>query len=238
LFGNGTSAPCNPISESDLASFMLQCMTDPSRCNRILNIGGPTTPVTHRQYNTMMAAALGIHQIQFICIPLVLFDVVIGICDRTVMLARRFESSTTTTSSSSTPWIESIQNIAETIRIIYYYATVPMLTTHPDEIYGQIQLQEYYERIAQFGQEYDPHVSIFTPPSRTSSSSPSNSIPLASQFMPKTNRDKKGRGVPSLSASNIKSTTTSTTTPAWLQPASTVVLYQQNNTLSTKVITI
>ena len=36
-----------------------------------------------------------------------------------------------------------------------------MLTTDPDERYGETTLREHYERIAVEGQEYDPYTSVF-----------------------------------------------------------------------------
>ena len=43
MFGDGQLASCKPISEADLASFMADCVKDPSKANQMLPIGGKTT---------------------------------------------------------------------------------------------------------------------------------------------------------------------------------------------------
>jgi Predicted nucleoside-diphosphate-sugar epimerases len=48
LFGDGAVTRCNPIAESELAEYMLNCMTDESKCNKIMNIGGPDKPLTNK----------------------------------------------------------------------------------------------------------------------------------------------------------------------------------------------
>ena len=51
LFGDGAVTRCNPISEEDLAQFMLDCaspeMKD-DRWGKILNVGGPDNPLTNK----------------------------------------------------------------------------------------------------------------------------------------------------------------------------------------------
>ena len=42
MFGDGQLASCKPISEADLASFMADCVKDPSKANKMLPIGGKT----------------------------------------------------------------------------------------------------------------------------------------------------------------------------------------------------
>ena len=44
MFGDGQLASCKPISEADLASFMADCVKDPSKANQMLPVGGKTTP--------------------------------------------------------------------------------------------------------------------------------------------------------------------------------------------------
>lgn len=48
LFGDGAVTRCNPIAESELAEFMLDCLVDESKCQRILNVGGPDQPLTNQ----------------------------------------------------------------------------------------------------------------------------------------------------------------------------------------------
>jgi hypothetical protein len=40
MFGDGTLASCKPISESDLASFMADCVRQEDKINQVLPIGG------------------------------------------------------------------------------------------------------------------------------------------------------------------------------------------------------
>jgi divinyl chlorophyllide a 8-vinyl-reductase len=40
------STRCNPIAESDLATFLIDCIREPSRSNQIINLGGPDKPMT------------------------------------------------------------------------------------------------------------------------------------------------------------------------------------------------
>jgi divinyl chlorophyllide a 8-vinyl-reductase len=58
-FGNGTLTACKPISDEDLASFMADCLTDESRWNKILPIGGPGPALTPREQGALIFAALG-----------------------------------------------------------------------------------------------------------------------------------------------------------------------------------
>ena len=49
MFGDGEVTRCNPIAESDLATYMVDCIVDKSRENRILNLGGPDDPITNKR---------------------------------------------------------------------------------------------------------------------------------------------------------------------------------------------
>lgn len=40
MFGDGRSAACKPISEADLARFMAECVSDKSKIDQVLPIGG------------------------------------------------------------------------------------------------------------------------------------------------------------------------------------------------------
>ena len=48
LFGDGAVTRCNPISECDLAQFMLDSLTHQDMHNKILNVGGPDEPLTNK----------------------------------------------------------------------------------------------------------------------------------------------------------------------------------------------
>lgn len=40
MFGDGTLASCKPISEADLATFIVDCVQQPDRVDQVLPIGG------------------------------------------------------------------------------------------------------------------------------------------------------------------------------------------------------
>ena len=46
MFGDGKVTRCNPMAESDLAMYLVDCITDKSKWGKILNIGGPDEPLT------------------------------------------------------------------------------------------------------------------------------------------------------------------------------------------------
>ena len=59
LFGNGELTACKPISDADLAGYLVACLHDESLHNRILPIGGPGPALTPRQQGELLFAALG-----------------------------------------------------------------------------------------------------------------------------------------------------------------------------------
>jgi divinyl chlorophyllide a 8-vinyl-reductase len=145
MFGDGTVTRCNPIAESDLARYLMDSVSDPSRVNQIINLGGPDEPLTMRRQGEMLFDALNIPEPKFIQAPLWLFDAIIN----TLQFLANVTGS------------EQLEDAAETGRIGKYYAVESMLTTHPNEKFGTISLQEHYNRIAMEGQEYDPYTSMF-----------------------------------------------------------------------------
>lgn len=144
MFGDGEVTRCNPIAESDLATYLMDCVTDKSRHNKILNLGGPDEPLTMKKQGEMLFQATGKPE-NFFYAPLWLFDAIIN----------------------SLQWLadvtgsEALEDAAETGRIGKYYAVEDMLTTDPSEKFGTITLQEHYNRIAVEGQEYDPYTTMF-----------------------------------------------------------------------------
>ncbi|KAL7570865.1 hypothetical protein ACA910_018930 [Epithemia clementina (nom. ined.)] len=144
MFGDGKVTRCNPIAESDLARYLVDSAQEPSRCNQIINLGGPDEPLNMQQQGEMLFQAIG-KEPKFFYAPLWLFDVII---DSLQWLADTFQS-------------EALENAAETGRIGKYYAVEDMLTTDPKEKYGTITLQEHFNRIAVEGQEYDPYTTMF-----------------------------------------------------------------------------
>lgn len=144
MFGDGEVTRCNPISEADLAMYLIDSITDKSRENKIINLGGPDEPLTMKKQGEMLFEATGIKP-NFFYAPLWLFDTII---DSLQWVADTFNS-------------EKFENAAELGRIGKYYAVEDMLTTVPEEKFGTMTLMEHYQKIAVEGQEYDPYTSMF-----------------------------------------------------------------------------
>jgi divinyl chlorophyllide a 8-vinyl-reductase len=144
MFGNGEVTRCNPIAESELAQYLLESVTDESRKNKIINLGGPDEPLTMKMQGAMLFKATGMEPKYFYA-PLWLFDVIIN--------TLQFLADVTKS--------EALEDAAETGRIGKYYAVEDMLTTKPEEKFGKITLQDHYNRIAVEGQEYDPYTTMF-----------------------------------------------------------------------------
>lgn len=54
MFGNGELTACKPISDRDLANYLADCLSDETRWNRVLPIGGPGDAITPRQQGEML----------------------------------------------------------------------------------------------------------------------------------------------------------------------------------------
>ena len=150
MFGDGEVTRCNPISEADLATYLIDCITDESRLNKCIDLGGPDEPLTMKKQGEMLYKAVG-KEPNFFYAPLWLFDTII---DSLQWVADTFSS-------------EKFENAAELGRIGKYYAVEDMLTTDPDEKFGTMTLQEHYDKIAVEGQEYDPYTTMFAAPKKS-----------------------------------------------------------------------
>lgn len=60
MFGDGRLTACKPISDADLGRFIATCLTDPSKQNAILPIGGPGPALTPRDMGAALFEALGL----------------------------------------------------------------------------------------------------------------------------------------------------------------------------------
>eukprot|EP01039_Chlorochromonas_danica_P011248 gene11247-12547_t len=143
MFGNGEICRCNPIAESDLATYMLDCIEKPDRWNKVLNLGGPDEGLTMKQQGEMLFEVLG-KEPKFWTAPVVIFDIVIGML---AALGKIFPK---------------MEDAAELGRIGKYYAVEDMWTTVPEEKFGSTTLRQHYERIKEEGQEYDPYTTMFS----------------------------------------------------------------------------
>ncbi len=112
VFGDGTLTACKPISDDDLADFLVDCLDDPARHNRVLPIGGPGEAITPRQQGEQLFALLG-REPRFRHVPVALLDVIVGIL---AALGRV---------------VPALADKAQLARIGRYYATESMLVWDP-----------------------------------------------------------------------------------------------------------
>ena len=108
VFGDGRLTACKPISDDDLGRYLVGCITDPSRHNRILPLGGPGPAITPREQGEALFRLLG-RPAQFRQVPVRMLDVIIAVLDT---LGRVFPV---------------LADKAELARIGRYYATESML---------------------------------------------------------------------------------------------------------------
>jgi divinyl chlorophyllide a 8-vinyl-reductase len=138
VFGDGTLTPCKPIGDDDLAEYLVGCLQDPERWNRVLPIGGPGPALTPMKHGELLFAAVG-REPRFRHVPVALLD---GIVRTLSVLARV---------------IPPLRDKAELARIGRYYATESMLVWD-DEAgrydadatpeFGTETLGEYYAKLA------------------------------------------------------------------------------------------
>lgn len=98
-------------------------------------------------YSKMLFQAIG-KEPKYSMLPIWIFDVSIDLLQ---WLANVFRS-------------EQLENAAELGRIGKYYAVEDMVET--ENRYGTITLQDYFNRIAKEGQEYDPYTSMYVYPTK------------------------------------------------------------------------
>jgi divinyl chlorophyllide a 8-vinyl-reductase len=112
VFGDGTLTACKPISDADLAAYLVDCLEDPSRHGRVLPTGGPGDAITPRQQGEHLFALLG-RPPRFRQVPVALLDGVAGMLG----VAGRV--------------VPALAAKAELARIGRYYATESMLVLDP-----------------------------------------------------------------------------------------------------------
>ncbi len=112
VFGDGALTACKPISDTDLGTYIAECLGDHSRHNKILPIGGPGEPITPRQQGEHLFALLG-RPAKFKHIPVAMLDVIISVL------------------AGAGRVFPSIKAKAELARIGRYYATESMLVLNP-----------------------------------------------------------------------------------------------------------
>jgi divinyl chlorophyllide a 8-vinyl-reductase len=112
MFGDGRLNACAPISDEDLADFLVACLSDPDSHGRILPIGGPGPALTPRDQGDLLFAAAG-KPARFAQAPVWLLDAVIGVLSALGRIA------------------PTLADKAELARIGRYYATESMLVLDP-----------------------------------------------------------------------------------------------------------
>lgn len=150
VFGDGELTRCKPISEPDLARFIVTCLVAPELRNRILPIGGPGPAISPLE-QAQMLCALCDQPLRVRRVPPRLFDVAIA------------------TLSGLSRMLPRLQDKAEFARIGRYYATESMLCLNQETgeydaegtpAFGADTLEAFYRRaIAEGlrGQELGDH---------------------------------------------------------------------------------
>ncbi len=78
VFGDGRLTACKPISDGDLARYLVACLTDPALQNRILPIGGPGPALTPLDQAAMLEEMLG-RPVRIKNVPIALMDTIITV---------------------------------------------------------------------------------------------------------------------------------------------------------------
>lgn len=137
MFGDGKLCACKPISEQDLASFIVDSVLDEDKINQVLPIGGPGKALTPLEQGEMLFKLLG-KEPKFIKVPIEIMDFAIGVLD---FLAKIFPS---------------LEDAAEFGKIGRYYAAESMLILDPETgeynaentpSYGTDTLEEFFRRV-------------------------------------------------------------------------------------------
>jgi divinyl chlorophyllide a 8-vinyl-reductase len=145
LFGDGALTACKPISDADLAEYLLDCLEREDRRNRILPIGGPGKAITPREQGELLFRLLG-RPPRFREVPVRLLDVIIGALNLLGRVSR------------------AAADKAELARIGRYYATHSMLLWNPvagrydaaaTPSTGRETLEAYYATLLREGTEPD-----------------------------------------------------------------------------------
>ena len=113
VFRDGTLTACKPIGDRDLADYLVGCLEDDRRRDRVLPIGGPGEAITPRQQGEALFALLG-RRPHFRQVPTALLDGIVAVLGAAARLA------------------PSLADKAELARIGRYYATESMLVLNPE----------------------------------------------------------------------------------------------------------
>jgi divinyl chlorophyllide a 8-vinyl-reductase len=112
MFGDGTLTACKPISNRDVAAYLVRCIEDETLHNRILPIGGPGDALTPRQQGEMLFELLQ-QEPRFRQVPVGVLGIAIGLLNAAGLV------------------FPAAARKAELARIGRYYATESMLVYDP-----------------------------------------------------------------------------------------------------------
>lgn len=108
LFGDGELTRCKPISDRDLAQYIIGCIDDPRRQDRILPVGGPGPAITPLEQGEFLFKLTG-KAPRYRRIPPAMLDVIITLLGLAGLISKRAAAKT------------------EYAKIGRYYATESML---------------------------------------------------------------------------------------------------------------
>jgi divinyl chlorophyllide a 8-vinyl-reductase len=108
VLGDGRQTACKPISDNDLACYLVDCLEDGARDNQILPVGGPGPAITPREQGEKLFELLG-KPPKFRQVPAAVFGVVVAALGAAARV------------------LPSLGDKAELARIGQYYATESML---------------------------------------------------------------------------------------------------------------
>ena len=77
LFGDGALTACKPLSDGDLAAYLVECIDNDARWNSILPIGGPGPALTPRDMGEKLFELAG-REPKFRKVPIAMMDLTIG----------------------------------------------------------------------------------------------------------------------------------------------------------------
>jgi len=127
LWGDGTHTRCNAIGQRDLAALLVDCLDDAHSLNRVVEIGGPGSPVTPLEQSQLIFREAGLEP-KYVRVPLGWLDAITGTLEAT---------------ERAVPDSAFLRDFAEYARISRFYATVDMIGPS-DPQYGREQLAPFY----------------------------------------------------------------------------------------------
>ncbi|MEM8773591.1 MAG: NAD(P)H-binding protein [Pseudomonadota bacterium] len=138
VFGDGTLTSCKPISDEDLARFIVACLCNPACQRRVLPVGGPGPAMTPLDQGKALAEALDV-TLKTRSVPPAMMNVVASMLSLAGLIS------------------EKARQKAELARIGHYYGTQSMLlwdekngrySTEITPEYGKDRLQDYFQKLA------------------------------------------------------------------------------------------